>query len=489
MSSSSMSRRDGGAYRRAGLIVALALAALAVVPAVASASTVSISGSTITFAAASGETNGVTVTVVSTNYRFADGPGPDPTAGSGCSDTGATVDCPLNPSTAVTVNLNDNDDTFTAAGVNQDPFTINGGDGDDGNIIGSDANDTINGEASSDRATATGLSGGPGNDTIDGGAGGTGDIINGNAGNDILLGGSDGADTLNGGDDNDTLFGGDNGLDDLNGDAGNDRLDGGPGDYDDDYDGGTGIDRVVYGIITGHTYTCTSQPVFVTMDNTADDDSCGNSSADAQNVRDSVESVTGSTLGDTITGSCFANTFAGDPGSTNGSAGGNDILNGDPTAGCTAAAGSADFLGGGEGNDTFNGDGTIDGTHFKGFDTVTYGFPYTGHAATCSGFAVDVTFDDVANDCDGFGNTTDNVNGDIERLIGSGLNDRIIATAADQAVSLFGRLGDDKLTDSAFGDFLNGEGGADTINCDNGGTDTYVIDGADQVNGSCEIGT
>src|SRR5919108_2953846 len=119
MSSSTMSRLKGGVVRRTGLTVGLALAALVAVPAVASASTVSISGSTITFAAASGETNGVTVTVVTTNYRFADGPGPDPTAGAGCSDTGATVDCPLNPSTAVTVNLGDNDDTFTAAGVNQ----------------------------------------------------------------------------------------------------------------------------------------------------------------------------------------------------------------------------------------------------------------------------------------------------------------------------------------------------------------------------------
>ena len=73
-------------------------------------------------------------------------------------------------------------------------------------------------------------------------------------------------------------------------------------------------------------------------------------------------------------------------------------------------------------------------------------------------------------------------------MIGSGLADTINATAADQAVSLFGRLGNDVLTDSTFGDFLNGEAGADTINCTNGGTDTYVIDGADTVNGSCEIG-
>ncbi len=135
-------------------------------------------------------------------------------------------------------------------------------------------------------------------------------------------------------------------------------------------------------------------------------------------------------------------------------------------------------MGGGEGNDIFNGDGT---TGAAGFDTVTYGFPFTG------GGGISVDLDDVADDNDGFGNTGDNVNGDIERVIGNSSGDTINATAADQAVSLFGRLGNDTLTDSTFGDFLNGEGGADTINCTNGGTDTNVPDGADTVNGSCEF--
>jgi hypothetical protein len=467
MPSSSMSRRDGGAFRRAGLTVALALAALAALPAVASASTVSTDGATITFAAAAGETNGVTVTVVGTNYRFADGPGPDPTAGAGCSDTGATVDCPLDPSTAVTVNLGNGDDTFTAAGVNQDPFTINGDDGDDGNITGSDADDRINGGDADDEATATGLSGGPGNDTIDGsdgtsGDGSTGEIINGGDGNDILFGGTEG---------HDDLFGGN----------GNDRLDGGQGDFDDDYDGGAGIDRVVYGIIPGFTYTCTAQAVRVTMDNNDNDRSCADSSADDQTVRDSVESVTGSTLGDMITGSCFANTFAGDPGSASGDAGGNDTLNGDPTAGCTSAAGSTDFLGGLEGNDTFNGDGLIDATHFRGFDTVTYGFPLTG------GGGISVDLDDVADDNDGFGNTADNVNGDIERVIGNSGADTINATDADQGVNLFGRAGGDTLTGSStFGDFLDGEGDVDSLTC-LGGLDTYRDnENEDAVAADCE---
>ncbi len=82
--------------------------------------------------------------------------------------------------------------------------------------------------------------------------------------------------------------------------------------------------------------------------------------------------------------------------------------------------------------------------------------------------AVEVTLDETANDCDGFGATTENVNGDINRLIGSGLADSLSGTGADQDVQLFGRLGDDLLTDGPFNDLLNGEGGTDTANCSAG---------------------
>ena len=442
MSSSTVNRRGGGVYRRAGLTVALALVGLAVVPAVASAAAVSTSGTVITFTAASGETNNLTVTHPGTDtYLFNEASISITESSANCTAASGNVTCSGVSWTSVVVSLGDNGDTFTATGVNDDPFTIDGGS--------------------------------------------SGDTITGSSANDILYGGSSGSD-------------------DLNGDAGNDRLDGGDNgeEQDDDFDGGNGIDRVVFGIIPGFTYTCTSQAVNIDMDNTADDDVCSDGSSDNNNVRDSVESVTGSTLGDTITGSCFANTFAGDPGSTNGSTGGADTLNGDPSGGCTAASGSTDFLGGAEGNDTFDGDGLIDGSHFKGLDTVTYGFPLSGHATTTatttggscstagSGFAVRVILDGTANDCDGFGNT-DFVHTDIDRLIGSGLADDLDATGVGptQGVSLFGRLGNDTLTDGPAGDFLNGEGGADAINCPNGGTDTYVIDASDTVTGSCEIGT
>ena len=334
--------------------------ALLAVPAITSAAAVSTSGTVITFTAAAGETNNLVVTQPASNsYLFNDAVAVTESSANrtatGGNLTGSGVSW-----TSVVVNLNDNNDVFTATGVNDDPFTINGGDDDDGNITGSGANDVINGNDTSDNATATGLSGGPGDDIIDGGAGATGDIINGNDGNDWLYGGTEGADDLNGG-------------------AGNDRMDGGQGAASDDYDGGADLDRVVYGSLDppgtpNFTYACTAQPVFVSLNNTAAD-GCASAIKDSENVQSTVESVTGSTLGDTITGSCLPNTFAGSAGTASGHTDGDDTLNGDPAA---CAPNGGDFLGGGEGNDTFNCDGT---GATPGVDTVTYGTPYTGGAA------------------------------------------------------------------------------------------------------------
>jgi hypothetical protein len=59
------------------------------------------------------------------------------------------------------------------------------------------------------------------------------------------------------------------------------------------------------------------------------------------------------------------------------------------------------------------------------------------------------------------------------------------ATAAEQAVQLFGRLGNDTLTDSPFDDLLDGEAGTDTANCVNGGSgDTHRNI---ETNNGCEL--
>jgi hypothetical protein len=119
-------------------------------------------------------------------------------------------------------------------------------------------------------AVGTNLSGGNGDDLLNGTAGndnlsgGNGqDTLNGDAGNDTLAGGN-GGDILNGGDGNDLLQGDDsdystNGKDILNGGAGNDILNGGNGK--DDLTGGTGND-----ILTGGSGSDTF--IFAPLDGT-----------------------------------------------------------------------------------------------------------------------------------------------------------------------------------------------------------------------------
>ena len=485
----------GRISKRAGLTLALAVGGLCAVPVAASAATVAQGGPLINYQANPGETNSVVVNDPSaTSYTFAE---TGITAGTGCVQTNANLVTCTNASANITIGMlmDDMGDTVNASNSNQvaDNFQIIGEAGIDtltgsaqvdsfsggteaDTIDGGTGADTINGDAGNDnldgQADNDTIDGGADADTIEGGVGAGVDTLSGGTGTDTIAGG-DGNDVLNGGNDNDALIG-DDGADDLNGDDGNDRLDGGNnGNFDDDFDGGTGIDRLVSGIIAGHTYACTAQGDVITLDNTANDSLCSDAGSDNNNVRDSIESVTGSpdSVGDIITGSCLANTFAGSNGTAPGHADGGDTFNGDP-AGC--ATDGADFLGGGEGNDTFN----CDGTGTAAVDTVTYGTPYTG------GAAISVTLDDTANDNDGMGNVTDNVMGDCERIIGTANADTINATGADQGVQLFGRGGGDILTDGPFDDLLNGEDGTDTGNCTNGGTDTAI---SIETNNGCEL--
>jgi len=104
--------------------------------------------------------------------------------------------------------------------------TLIGGAGGD-SLSGGDGNNSESGGAGDDIIYA-----GLGNDSADGGAGN--DFIIGDAGNDSLVGGTGddylqgdaGNDNLTGGDGNDNLYGGE-GINNLNGGAGNDWLDGG----------------------------------------------------------------------------------------------------------------------------------------------------------------------------------------------------------------------------------------------------------------------
>jgi Ca2+-binding RTX toxin-like protein len=101
-------------------------------------------------------------------------------------------------------------------------------------VDGDDGNDVILGTANADT-----ISGGKGHDYIF--AGGGNDSVTGGDGNDVIIGGK-GNDTLHGDAGNDVISGAD-GDDQLFGDAGNDLLFGAAGS--DKVDGGAGTDRAL----------------------------------------------------------------------------------------------------------------------------------------------------------------------------------------------------------------------------------------------------
>ena len=164
---------------------------------------------------------------------------------------------------------------------------------------------------------------------------------------------------------------------------------------------------------------------------------------------------------------------------------GNDVL---------TAGGNKDFLYGGAGDDSLNGGGGIDNLHggigadrFDGGAGHDRALFYADHTA---GVTVDIepstsTSDDDGNSTDGPPTARDEVLPSIEWISGSEFADFLDATAALVATTLMGRAGNDVLTDSPFNDTLDGGGGADTINCTNGGNDSNVAHSLDTVNGVC----
>ncbi|WP_296597654.1 right-handed parallel beta-helix repeat-containing protein [Phenylobacterium sp.] len=120
---------------------------------------------------------------------------------------------------------------------------LRGGDGSD-SIVGGGAFDDINGNAGNDTVSggsgADWVVGGRDNDSLSGGAGD--DLIYGNLGADTCDGG-DGADTLRGGQDDDLLLGG-SGADYLSGDKGSDTMTGGAGADVFHSFGDAGLDRI-----------------------------------------------------------------------------------------------------------------------------------------------------------------------------------------------------------------------------------------------------
>ena len=220
--------------------------------------------------------------------------------------------------------------------------TIVGGTGND-TITGGDGNDIISGRGGDDMIMGNG-----GNDRLMGQAGN--DQLQGGTGADSLFG-HEGDDLLNGNEGNDTLIGG-AGDDTINGDAGADRGFGGEGD--DEINGGGDDDR-----LTGDAGMDTIRGGL------GDDIILGGADNDTLEGGDGNDIVVGGLGDDSIFGQGGSDILCGDAGNDNLDGGlgddallagtGDDILNGRDGDDLLLGGGGADTMNGNDGNDVVRG--------------------------------------------------------------------------------------------------------------------------------------
>lgn len=251
------------------------------------------------------------------------------------------------------------------------------------------------------------------------------EALNGTPDNDILraFGGND---TINGLDGDDVLSGG-AGADSLNGGAGNDTA-----DYNDSA-AAVNINlangRIRGGDAEGDRYT-------------------------------SIESLGGTALNDTLTGSAGNNRL-------DGRGGGDSLSGGDGN----------DTLDGGTGQDTLVGGGGIDSLSGGDGDDLSLGG--TGADAIGGGAGNDTLYGDDGNDSLVGGDGNDRLRGrrDDDSLEGGDGADALTGDEGND--TLTGGLGNDTLNGSDGNDVMRGGVGADTIG-GGAGSDVYVYGGADE---------
>ena len=261
------------------------------------------------------------------------------------------------------------DDTINAIGafIGNVRLSLNGDAGND-TLVGSEDGDTISGGVGHDF-----LYGGSGDDTMIGGNGK--DNLYGQAGNDSLQGNAD-DDSLRGNDGNDTLEAGDgfdlllgqNGDDSLNGGAGDDRLDGSAGA--DTLLGNLGIDTLTGG--DGNDSLDGGRHDDVITAGTGNDFIRGDHGHDFIDAGDGDDTVIAGDGNDTVTGGLGNDQINGSDGDDNINSGsGNDTVLGGDGADTLAGGGGNDVVLGGDGDDSINGQGgsdTVAGN--QGVDTI-----------------------------------------------------------------------------------------------------------------------
>jgi len=244
--------------------------------------------------------------------------------------------------------------------------------------------------------------GGAGADHISIGSGLSGAILEGQEGNDTLIGG-----------------------------AGNDTLRGGKGA--DRFDGGAGNDTA--------DYAARSVPMSLSLDGFANDGF--EAGVEADNILPTVENISGGQGDDLIAGSPFSNDLSGN--------GGNDTIRGLASDDMIRGGAGDDVLFGGNGSDTLNGGSGADlMAGALGFDTVDYSDRFV---------SLVVTLDNVADD--GASGEGDNVIIDTEAVLGGGGADLIVGS--DVANLLRGNGGADTVYGLGGDDTINGGIGTDSM--------------------------
>ncbi|WP_260107407.1 calcium-binding protein [Phaeobacter inhibens] len=274
-----------------------------------------------------------------------------------------------------------------------------------------------------------------GDDTLRGGSGS--DRIHGDTGNDLVNGGS-GADDIKGGAGNDTLFG-NTGSDVLHGEDGNDLINGNSGDDyltggadDDTLVGNDGTDTLFGGLGQDHL-----------LGGNGADLLSGNEGNDSLEGKAGSDMLYGGAGNDTLDGGQgFDALYGGD---------GDDDLDGGLEDDWLSGGSGADTLKGGDGRDVLNGG--------EGADVLNGGGGLLD-AASYQGSAEAVQIDLAANTAGG-GDAAGDVLSNIENVIGSDHDDVLAGNDVDNVLE--GADGDDTLNGGAGHDSFIGGDGNDNI--------------------------
>jgi Ca2+-binding RTX toxin-like protein len=360
-------------------------------------------------------------------------------------------------------------------------LVVNGGDGDDTITVATTKVNSV---------------------TVDGGNGN--DVINGNAGDDLLRGGA-GNDTLNGGDGDDRIIG-DTGGDTMSGGNGNDTLVWNNGDGSDkmDGDGGGGDEVEVNGsTASGDQFTIKPNPADptrvrfdrlnlvpfnlninaerITVNGLQGNDEM---TGDAGLAGKILMTLNGGVGADTITGGDGADLITGgDDNDTLAGGGGNDRIVGDRGADTMAGGDGDDTLvwNDGDGSDKMDGENGLDRVEVNG--SVTQGDAFTiAPNGTRAKFQrtnlVPFTLDiGSAEALDARGNAGDDTfaaqpgTGALLSVTADGGSGNDTLTGAEEADSFSGGSGNDAISGGAGPDVLDGQDGDDTLQARDGQSD------------------